>query len=210
MRTKRTIALVAAIATLSLTLVGCSGTGTPYSSDASSQGSEAPTESSPDAESPSASAAPERGADLATTVFAVTWKDAIDIAKSSFDGELLEIELEWNRSGFVYEIELVAATEEFEVRVDATTGETSNERTEAISADEFTRKQPEVINLDAVVSWDEALAAALGAQSGTVDEWKLEGTRSGPQFIFEVIDSSGRDFEVTVDAVTGKLISVDD
>lgn len=207
MKTLRGTALVVAISTLSLTLVGCSGLDTTQEAKSPSTSVESQTESSKNA---GGEEAPVQGADLATAVFAVTWKDAIDIAKEKFDGDLTEVELDWNRDRFVYEVELLSATEEHDVRIDAMTGEIVNERTQALDATRVASMQAEIIDLNAVISWEEALAAALDAQNGSVVEWRLEGTQNGPQFGFDVIDTSGTDFEVTIDALTAAVISVED
>lgn len=198
----------AAAVVLSMMLAGCSaetGTGEPSAppsqSDSGSQ-SDAPVDGSTDSTA--------RGADLATTAFAVSWDDAVDTAMGNFEGKLAELELDWNRDRYVYKIELVSDTEEYEVRIDADTGELVGEKTEKIESDDLAEKQAEIIDLDAIVSWDEALATALDAQNGTVNEWKLEGTEHGPQYEFDVDDDSGEDYEVTIDARTGELIGIDD
>lgn len=207
MRTRRNIALVAAIATLTLTLVGCTGTPGSNNYGAPGQGTESQTDASPDAEGQDA---PVQGADLATAVFAVSWQEAVDTAKANFDGNLTEIELSWNRDRYAYKVELVSATDEYDVRVDAMTGETFDESTEMIDANEVAKKQASTIDIDTVLPWKDALAAALAAQSGSVEEWSLDGTERGPKYVFDVRDSVGNDFDVSIDAVTGTVISVDE
>lgn len=209
----RTTAITAAALALGLTLAGCapasdttnsspdSGSSSGSADDGATQGSD---------EGGDTGGATERGADLATTEFEVSWQDAVETAMGNFDGELAEVELDWNRDRYAYSIELVSDSEEYEVRIDADTGEQLSEETEPIDSDDVAEKTSEVVDLDNIVSWEDALATALDAQDGTVNEWKLEGTKHGPQWQFDVDAESGEDYEVTVDAVSGDLIATDD
>lgn len=200
-----------AVAALSLMLAGCSdgpgSAGDPASSSNSQSDSTAQPDGSGDA---AAGTATLHGADLAITQFATSWLDAVDIAKAQFDGGVTEIELDWNHNRYAYKIELASATDEYEVRIDADTGETISESTESIDADDVASTQAEVIDLSRVVSWEDALASALSAQAGVVDEWKLEGKSEGPQYEFDIVDDSGEDFEVTLDALTDNVLRVED
>lgn len=206
MRTEQKLATVASAAAVALTLVlaGCSsGSADPQ---ATTQSNSATSSAAPTDDGGRAA----MGADLAVTSFAISWSDAVDTAMDNFDGQLAEIELDWSRDRYAYKIELVSDTEEYEVRVDADTGEQFDERTEPIESDDLAEKQAEVVDINEIISWDDALAAALDAQAGTVNEWKLEGTQQGPQYQFDIDDDSGEDYEVSIDAKTGKLLGADD
>jgi len=214
MRAQRTTttALAAIAVALGLTLAGCASESAPSGDDsapATSNGQDS-GQNGDDQKKDDSGDTTQRGADLATTEFAVSWEDAVDTAMENFDGDLAEIELDWNRDRYAYKIELVSQTEEYEVRIDADTGEQFGEQTEKIESDDVAEKTSETIDLDKIVSWDDALATALDAQNGTVNEWKLEGTEHGPQWQFDIDDDAGEDYEVTVDAVSGDLIATDD
>jgi len=192
---------------LSLTLVGCAGSG------GSSSGADAPpgpSRSESGSGSSGEDSVTERGADLATAQFAVSWEDAVDTARGNFDGELAEVGLDWTRDRYAYKIELVSDTEEYELRIDADSGEQFGERTEKIESDDLAEKRAEAVDLGDVVPWKEALATALDARSGTVNEWKLEGAKHGPRWEFDIGGESGEDVEATIDARTGELIGADD
>lgn len=216
MRAQRTTttALAAIAVALGLTLAGCASESAPSGDDsapATSNGQDSGQNGDGQKKDDSGDGdTTQRGADLATTEFAVSWEDAVDTAMENFDGDLAEIELDWNRDRYAYKIELVSQTEEYEVRIDADTGEQFGEQTEKIESDDVAEKTSETIDLDTIVSWDDALATALDAQNGTVNEWKLEGTEHGPQWQFDIDDDAGEDYEVTVDAVSGDLITTDD
>jgi len=205
---RKSVTVASALAVvLSVSLAGCSGSASenPPAQGESGSASDAPSDGGGDS-----GATTPRGADLAVTSFAISWTDAVDAAMDKFDGRLTDVELDWSMDRYAYAIELVSDSEEYEVRVDADTGEQFDESTEAIESDDIAEKQAEVVDLDEVVSWEDALATALDAQSGTVNEWKLEGTSHGPQYQFDVDDDSGEDYEVSVDATTGDLLGVDD
>lgn len=200
-----------AVAAMSLMLAGCSGgADSAYDSTASSNSQSDASGQGDGTNGSDAVSATPFGADLAVTQFAVSWLDAVDIAKKQFEGGVTEVELDWNINRYAYKIELVSATEEFEVLIDADTGERSNENTERIDAEDLVTKQSEVIDLDQIVPWEDAHAAALAAQAGSVDEWNLEGRAEGPQYQFDIVDASGNDFDVILDAMTGKVVRVED
>jgi len=199
--------LFASTAAAALLLAGCSG------GDDSDEG---PVTPAPDSSAQGEKGAPDdagrtaRGADLATTEFSVSWTDAVEAAQKNFTGDLAEIELEWQRGAYMYEVELVSKTEEYKVRIDADTGEQRDERTKKPDADDIAENLAEVVDVDRVIEWQRALKVALDAQPGTVNEWKLEGTERGPQYQFDIDSDSGQDYELTIDAVTGKLLEHDD
>lgn len=194
---------------LGLTLTSCAS----GAEDVSVDDITSPTAAPGETENPGADAADTsrtaRGADLATTEFAIAWTDAVDTATANFDGALAEIELDWRGDRYAYKVELVSDSEEYEVRIDADSGEQFGEQTEVIDADDVAEKQAETVDPQAVVPWSEALAAALDAHSGAVNEWKLEGTERGPEYTFDIDGGSDDDREVSVDAATGKVTEVD-
>ncbi len=211
MRTQRNSVTLVAVAAVSLMLAGCSGgAGAGSYSDAYSNSQSDASGSGDGTNGSDGASVTPVGTDLAITQFAISWLDAVDIAKKQFDGGVTEVELDWNINRYAYKIELVSATEEYEVLIDADTGEKTNQKTERIDADDLATKQSEVIDLDRIVPWEEALAAALAAQAGIVDEWNLEGRAEGPQYQFDIVDTSGNDFDVILDAMTGKVLRVED
>lgn len=198
--------LAAAAVALSLTLAGCTGADAPKD-DSGSSSDPMPNGK---AHEGNVNTGPKQGSDLATTEFDTSWHDAVETAQSNFDGELTEVELNWYKERYAYTIEMVSDTKEYTTHIEASTGDMLDDRGEGFDSDDKAEKQSEVLDLDNIVSWDDALATALDAQNGTVNEWKLEGTESGPHWQFDIDAESGEDYEVTVDAVSGDLITTDD
>ncbi|TQO22337.1 PepSY domain-containing protein [Paramicrobacterium agarici] len=208
MRAQRTpITAAAAVAVaLGLTLAGCTASDDPHPND---DGPPAPTASQSSGESTTGSGT-ERGAALATTAFALAWRDAVDTAKDGFEGELTEIELGWETDRYAYTVELLSGDHEHTAVVDAETGEVVTNSGEPVENNDVAEKKAEVIDYEGLVPLEEAMSTALDAQSGTVSEWKLEGTQNGAQWQFDINAGSGEDYEVTVDAYSGDVITTDD
>lgn len=206
---RKPIAVSAAIAAaLSLALAGCSNPDTNAPND---EGTSAATKSqeSGDSSKEVDDERTERGVDLAATNFAIDWETAIDTATGNFDGDLSEVEFDWSSDRYVYTVELFSDADEYTIRIDADTGEVLGDNLESIESDDLPEKTSEVVDPDQIVSWADAVATALDAQKGAVTEWKLEGTEHGPQWQFDIDSESGEDYEVTVNAETGDLISTD-
>jgi len=191
---------LAGAAVLALALTGCSIVDEPAVTPPTT------TPAAPTApESPAASPTDQgTSTDLATAQFAVSWHDAVDAAQQDFAGKLSEVGMDIERTPASYKVELVSDTEEYEVLVDAETAALSRARTEKIDADDVTEKQNETVDPQKVIPWEDALATALDVHSGPVVEWKLEGTRRGPQYQFD-IGTGADDVEVTIDAITGDV-----
>lgn len=84
-----------------------------------------------------------------------------------------------------------------------------DESTESLDTEVLAEKSAEVFDPSTVVSWDVALAVAQEQREGIVVEWKLKGASSGPRYQFE-IGSGDDDVDVTIDAITGALLDLDD
>lgn len=203
---KGILAAAAAAATLSLVLVGCAP-----EADDDDDGAQDPQSSSSSQPNDSGDASDTgEGADLATTEFALSWQDAVDQATQSFDGDLSSIELDWQQTQYAYTVELVSSEEEYEVKIDANSGDVLAEQTETMDSDDAAEKQAEIVDVQKVVPYDDALMTATDASEGRVDEWKLEGTAGGAHYQFDIAPGAGRDLEVTVDAYTGEIVKQGD
>lgn len=172
--------------------------------------SQPPAEPSATAPADTSSGEKTRNTDLADAEFALTWQDALGQARQNFDGELYSIELDWEQTQFAYTVKLVSDTEEYEIEIGADSGDVLDEETEAMDSDDVAGKTSEVVDVDRVVPWSDALATAKGVLDGRVDEWKLEGTERGAKYEFDIDTADGQDIEVSVDAYTGDLIGTDD
>lgn len=152
----------------------------------------------PGTENPSASGSADASGpiDLSNHEFPVSWQDALQKAQDKFDGD-------------VSKIELLSDQQKYAMQVDANSGDVANEKTDDFDGDKVgTERQQKRIDMDSVVSLDEAMDAAKGAQDGPINKWKLEGKESGPQYEFDIDKSDNPqdgDYKVQVDAKTGKV-----
>lgn len=189
---------------LMLVLSGCTDTeeGPAPSAPASEPSATAPAEPSPTEKT--------QDTDLADAEFALSWQDALAQARQNFDGELYSIELDWEQAQCAYTVKLVSDTEEYEIEIGADSGDVLDEETEAMDGDDIAEKTSEIVDVDRVVPWSDALQTAKGVADGRVDEWKLEGTGGGAKYEFDIDTGDGEDVEISVDAYSGELLGEDD
>lgn len=176
----------------------------PASSPAAPETSPTEQESSPGQDQ-----SPGQDRDLRSTEVSVSWQDAIKAAQDEFDGDPTSVKLEWQRDGLLYTVELVSDTEEYEAKVDPETGEIVREDRENLDSDDRAEAQEDVFDPSEVVDLADAMETALGEVDGPVTEWQLEGDEDGVFYTFDI--GEGRDdVEVTIDALTGEFIEIDD
>ncbi len=61
-----------------------------------------------------------------------------------------------------------------------------------------------------LISYEEAKTKALAAKPGVIEEAELENRtfKKGWDYEFEIIDEDGKEWEVNIDAKTGKVTSI--
>lgn len=132
--------------------------------------------------------------------FAVSLDDAIDLFYETFGSEDINIEeIQFERDGnrFVYEFEGWDESNEYELDIDAETGDIIKQEQDDNEDTE------DILDLDGIISPEEAMDIALeAAGSGYVEEWKLE-VEDG-RTVYEIDIEEGDDQEV--DAHTGDVL----
>lgn len=148
----------------------------------------------------SASADDDAQALAAVTTAPVSLMQAIDTAEAATGGRTLEAEAEAENGQVLYEIATLVAGEIHEVTIDPQTGTILKTEIEPAEADELPP--------DGSVEIAAAISAAEAAGDGTVIEAEFE-TEDG-RAVYEV-EVAGNDtlLEVTVDAATGDVLSVE-
>lgn len=111
---------------------------------------------------------------------------------------------EFDRDDNEYEIDLTYDGSEYDVEINATTGEVKDIDQDNKSGGEYTNN----VEFDGeYISSEEAVNIALDAVGGgTVDEWDLD--KEDNEFEIE-IDYDGSEFEVEIHATSGKVIDVE-
>ncbi|MGI6878398.1 PepSY domain-containing protein [Microbacterium sp. gxy059] len=196
-----------------LLLAGCSTSDDPAEEEApreAEQGTGGQTEPEDEgAASEESPAAGDQADDLSSFEASVTWQDAVTTAQESFDGDLISIGLERERSEYAYSVELASDSEEYEATISATSGEVLHEESEKLDDDDAAEIAEEIIDAAGLVEPADALAAATGEVEGTVTSWSLDRDWEGTFFEVEVLTSAG-DRDVVVDAESGEVVGTDD
>ena len=122
---------------------------------------------------------------------------AIATAEKDTGATADSIDLKLKRDAVIYEIELFDSAQEYEIRIDATSGEI------------LSRKSGQKANPPAksAVSLSQAIETAEGQGKGKVVEAELEGRRDG-SVVYEtkVIGSDGSRYDIDVSASDGKVL----
>ena len=122
---------------------------------------------------------------------------AIATAEKDTGATADSIDLKLKRDAVIYEIELFNSAQEYEIRIDATSGEI------------LSRKSGQKANPPAksAVSLTQAIETAEGQGKGKVVEAELEGRRDG-SVVYEtkVIGSDGSRYDIDVSASDGKVL----
>ncbi len=129
--------------------------------------------------------------------FPISVQDAIEIFNNEFGSPNIdEIEFERDDGRYVYDFEGWDGEFEYEMEIDAQTGEILSQETEADT------DHDDILDLDGIISPQEAMAIALeAAGSGYVEEWDLE--LEDGFTVYDVDIEGGEDQEV--DAHTGEI-----
>lgn len=165
-------------------------------------GSDTGTENTPPTETP----APQTGRGIENTEFDISLDDAVQIFFDTFpEAEGIDnVDFDVDDGRFEYEIDGFNANTEFELTINAETGEILEQKSE--NDDD----RDTAIDFDNIISPQEAMTNALeAAGSGYVKEWNLD-TDDG-RTIYD-IDIEGADNgvdDVEVNAETGEIIEID-
>ncbi len=136
-----------------------------------------------------------------------TPEDAVSAAQENFDGELVEFELDQDRSDWVYKVNLENDSEEYEVELSAEDLSVLSEETET-DDDNDTEDQ---FTYEDAIPHDEAVQTALDETGGEFEGWTLDKDDGQLEYDVEVTNAdNGDDTDVTINAESGEVIEVDD
>lgn len=121
------------------------------------------------------------------------------------NAKIESINLEKERGRYVYEIEGFDSTHEYSAEINAETGHASSVHSEKLDHDD---QNETALNLDGIISRNEASSIAEKHAKGKSYEWKLENEHGKTYWDVEVKDGH-RNSEVKIDAHSKKVISVE-
>jgi len=139
---------------------------------------------------------------LAADKFAGKFETALKAALAKHPGEVISVEAELDNGKAIYEFDIKSADgKEWEVEVDAKTGKVLEVNLEVADANDPAFKSKAKITVDEA----KKIAFALHAGEIVESEFKIEAD-GNPSYEFDIKTKDGKEWEVEVDAVTGKVV----
>jgi len=140
----------------------------------------------------------------------ITRAEAIALALDKAPGTVAEVETDMVNGNVIYEVEIVDANTETEVRIDAATGVVMAIEQEPREEDEeeaVTEKERQQIKIGPITE-QKAIKIALGLVNGHVVS--VETEREHGMLIYEVeIAHDGDVVEIEIDAATGEILEME-
>ena len=133
-------------------------------------------------------------------------QDAINKFHSQFGNKKIHsIDLKLEGNQYVYEIDGFDSSKEYSVDINAETGHASKVHSEKLDHDDKNKKE---LNLNGIISRDEASSIAEKHAKGTSMEWSLE--QEGNNTYWDVkVGQKHSSTEVKINAHTKKVVSVE-
>lgn len=140
----------------------------------------------------------------ASTGGTVAKEDIFQLIEANYEGRIVEFEVDEKNNRKVYEIEVVSDGVEYELTVDAATGEIIREKIDNISRPATAEKE-QTTKKEQFISKEEASKIALNIFPGTIKE--LEFDEDDGRYIYEIeVKNGNREAEFDIDAITGEII----
>ena len=117
------------------------------------------------------------------------------------NGMVTNIEFDKERTGDVYEVEIITATEEHDLKFDAYTGELLKQKKEALDDDDDDRYMEVENNTAVKITKEQAIEKALSKAKGTVTKVELDDG----VYEIEIVDGQ-IEYDVDIHATTGEII----
>lgn len=177
---------------------------TESTSDNKSENNDSENDNSSNENSNNASS--NEGDELDMASFSKSIEDAIEEAKSRFDGQLTDIGVSKENNQYVYKIELESDTQEYEVSLDVNDLSVVKEETEA----EDDENDNKYFNYSDLVKVEDAIQTAKDNVNGKVTEWSTDFDDGNLYYEIEIVQDNGNNVDVKVDAYTGDSVESDD
>lgn len=124
-------------------------------------------------------------------------KEISKIALSYVKGKVYKVELDHEKVGPVYEVDINGTKAEYELKLDAQTGELLKKSTKYMTSTQVSKK---------MISVEKAKKIALNSVKGKIRKAKLDKEDA----VYEIEMIKGKfEYEVEINAFTGKIIKID-
>ncbi|WP_342230402.1 PepSY domain-containing protein [Enterococcus faecalis] len=127
------------------------------------------------------------------------------------EAKITSLQLDTDFGRYFYEIEGVDQQKEYQVEVNAETGEFTKEKVETLDADEQNgvKMQEEALDLTKIISREQATTLAeKAAKVGQTTDWKLE-KELGITYWEVKVKEGQQKIEVKIDAHSGKILTTE-
>ncbi|MEZ7897766.1 MAG: PepSY domain-containing protein [Flaviflexus sp.] len=186
-----------------------SGSGEDGVDDRNEEGGDA-TDDSGDATTPSEDNAsgttPDRTTDLRDYEFEISLREAIELSNSHTGGGTIhQAGMDWSddSGAWVWEIDTIGDGREWELEIDATTGEI------LVRDQDDEDDNEQAVDPYGDVDYLSAMQTATGEVAGTVTGWSLDWDDDREIYTIE-ISTGGDDTDVEIDAISGEIVEIDD
>lgn len=149
--------------------------------------------------------------DLNNKKFSMNYTDAVEIFKNKHpEADVTSIELSQELGKFVYTIDGVDDSNEFEMKFDADTKAILQDNNEKLDAEDANgnERANEKLDLTGIKTPQEAMTAALKQQAGTVKEWTIERELNQTYYSVQIMNGN-QEVEVKLDSKTLEVLSTE-
>ena len=147
-----------------------------------------------------------------TTAVAVSLEKVTTAFEKKYpEAKITSLQLDTDFGRYFYEIEGVDQQKEYQVEVNAETGEFTKEKVETLDADEQNgvKMQEEALDLTNIISREQATTLAeKEAKVGQATDWKLE-KELGITYWEVKVKEGQQKIEVKIDAHSGKILTTE-
>ena len=133
----------------------------------------------------------------------LTIEEAESKAVETVGGKVTKVEFERERSGDIYEVEVISDGIEYDLDIDAKTGEVL--RTEKDDDDSYDTNKKIRASDEKLLTIDEVIAIALKKAKGTVTDVELDDDDGRMHYDIEIEDGT-YEYDFEIDAVTGEIL----
>lgn len=194
---KKTLLL---IALSSLFFVACA--------DNSDDNSATPSSSNSSSEVANSSSDSSSAATSGLAGLAVSTDDAIKLYQETYgDSDITSIDLEMSLGTPVYKIEGRDDTKEYEVNINAENEEIVSQKEENLDNEDqgATERSNDALDLDGIISVDEAASIAEGAATGSAEEFSLDKDFGTTYWEVKVVNGSSES-DIKINAKTSEIL----
>ncbi len=142
--------------------------------------------------------------------FKVPYTDAINIFKDKYkDADIVDLSLERDLNKFVYTVEGVDDNNEYKMKIDANTKDVLQDKTEKLDSEDLNGvARKEKLDLNDIITPQQAMEIALKEQNGIVKEWSLDKDLD-VTFYKVRIDKDKNEYDIKVDSKNGTILEVE-